>query len=381
MAIMDLFNPEKKLGFGAMRLPGATEKNIDYDLTSKMIDLYLERGFNYFDTAHVYAGSEDALRRCLTSRHPRDSYILVDKLPAWNAKSREDYEALFNTSLERCGVDYFDILLMHNMGSPTYPKAKAAGGFELIAEKKAQGKAKYIGFSFHDSAEYLDMILTEHPEVDVVQLQINYSDWDSASVQSRECYNVALKHGKPVIVMEPVKGGGLVKLPQHALDVFKELDATASPASFAIRYAASLENVAMVLSGMSDLAQVEDNTTFMSEFKRLSVGEYAAVEKVCNILKESQEIPCTNCQYCVEGCPADIPIPRVFSVYNAFKQHGPVNFPTMMFERATLGHGKPSDCIGCGECEEHCPQHLPIRKHLETVGERFDGRPAIPGKA
>ncbi|MGI6028932.1 MAG: aldo/keto reductase [Candidatus Heteroscillospira sp.] len=370
MDIRELFN--KKLGFGAMRLPGAAEGNIDDQQVCRMVDMFLERGFNYFDTAYVYNGSEEALRRCLTSRHSRDSFLLTDKLPPWGNKNHEDYERAFSTSLERCGVDYFDIVLMHNMGKPTYPKVQKADGFGYLAGLKKSGRARFIGFSFHDSPEYLDMILTEHPEVDVVQLQINYADWESPSVQSRACYEVAEKHGKPVIVMEPVKGGGLAKLPENAAAEFSALGDGASPASYAVRYAASLENVAVVLSGMSTVEQVADNTEYMADFRPLNYDERMAVERVRTILAASGEIGCTNCRYCVDGCPKNIPIPDLFSVYNGMKQYGSGNFPTMMFDRTTIGKGKPSDCIGCAACEEHCPQHLPIREHLAAIRDIFE---------
>ncbi|MGE4353429.1 MAG: aldo/keto reductase [Oscillospiraceae bacterium] len=377
MNVRELF--PKKLGFGAMRLPGSAQNNIDYAQVSLMVDMFLEQGFTYFDTAYIYQGSEDALKRCLTSRYPRESFLLTDKLPVWSSKNWADYERDFSTSLNRCGVDYFDIYLLHNMGTPTYPKAQAAKAFEFIAQKKTEGKARFIGFSFHDTPDYLDKILDEHPEVDVVQLQINYADWENPAVQSRACYEVAAKHNKPVIVMEPVKGGGLAKLPATALEELKKLNAFATPASYAVRFAASLENVVIVLSGMSDLAQVKNNTDYMSDFSPLTGSEREALERVRDILASSSEIGCTNCRYCVEGCPMAIPIPNLFSVYNGVKQYGKGNFPAMLFERAIEGKGKPSDCIGCGLCEDHCPQHLPIRKHLKAIGEMFEGKPRTPG--
>ena len=370
MDITQLF--ARKLGFGAMRLPGADKKNIDYPQVCDMVDMFLERGFNYFDTAFVYAGSEDALRNCLTSRHSRDSYLLTDKLPPWNRRSFADYQKAMETSLKRCGVDYFDIYLMHNMGKPTYPQVQAAGGFDFLAKAKADGKARYIGFSFHDSPEYLEQILCDHPEVDIVQLQINYADWENPAIQSRACYEVARRHDKPVIVMEPVKGGGLANLPEGARAYLDVLGSGSSAASYAIRYAASLEGVAAVLSGMSDLDQVRDNTAYMADFKPLTALEYEAIEKVREYLSRSGEIACTNCRYCVDTCPKHIPIPNLFSLYNGVKQHGKANFPAMLYERATLGCGMAGDCIGCGACESHCPQHLPIREDLKLVAKTFE---------
>lgn len=370
MDVCEIF--EKKLGFGAMRFPGASEGNIDYAEVETMIDMFMSKGFNYFDTAYAYNGSEDALRRCLVERHPRESYLLVDKLPSWGSKNWDDYEQKFNTMLERCGVSYFDIGLMHNMGKPSYPRTQQAGGFEYLAKQKAEGKLRFIGFSFHDSPEYLDLILTDHPEVDVVQLQINYADWESPSVQSRGCYEVARRHNKPVIVMEPVKGGGLATLPEAARAELDRLNPFATSASYAVRFAASLEGVAVVLSGMSDMAQVKNNTDYMENFRPLDYEERTAIERVRSILASSGEIACTDCRYCVEGCPQNIPIPDLFSVYNGVKQYGDGNFPTMMFDRTTVGKGKPSDCISCGLCEDQCPQHLPIREHLETIRNAFE---------
>lgn len=370
MDVNEIFG--KKLGFGAMRLPGADKQNIDLELTAKMVDSFLEKGFNYFDTAYIYKGSEEALRKCLVERHPRESFVLVDKIPTWGKKTWEDYETAFSTMLERCGVDYLDIVLLHNMGKPTYPRVMKADGFGYLRKIKEEGRAKFIGFSFHDTPEYLDEILTAHPYVDVVQLQINYVDWENPSIQSRACYEVAKKHGKPIIVMEPVKGGGLANLPYDAAQVLKGLNENASCASYAIRYAASLPEVKVVLSGMSDLQQVEDNTSYMADFAPLTEAEYAALEQVKEIMAQSKAISCTNCRYCVAGCPKKIPIPAVFSVYNAMKQYGDMNFPDMMYDRAVSGLGKASDCIQCGLCEDKCPQHLPIRELLETVKDIFE---------
>jgi len=369
MEVRDIL--KKKLGFGAMRLPGASEGNIDHAQVCEMVDLFLERGFNYFDTAFVYNGSEDAIKKCLTSRHPRESYVLVDKIPTWGKKTWDEYEEAFQTMLDRCGVEYFDIVLMHNMGRPTYPRVQKADGFGYLRKIKEEGRAKFVGFSFHDSPEYLDMILTENPFVDLVQLQINYVDWQSPAVQAEACYEVAKKHNKPIVVMEPVKGGGLASLPAEGVEEFRKLS-DMSPASYAVRYAASLPQVVMVLSGMNNLQQVDDNTNYMADFVPLKDEEYAAIERVKDILAKCNVIECTNCRYCVDGCPKEILIPNLFSVYNAVKQYGTQNFPAMMFDRAVRGKGKPSDCIGCGACEEKCPQHLPIREHLVEIKDMFE---------
>lgn len=370
MQVTQLF--QKKLGFGAMRLPKLDKRNIDIEQSCKMIDMFLERGFNYFDTAYVYPGSEQALKKALVERHPRDSFILTDKLPPWDARTTEDYERAFSKSLERCGVDYFDIYLMHNMAATTYEQTKQVGGFEFIAQKKAEGKVRFTGFSFHDSPELLDQILTEQPEIDVVQLQINYADWEAPAIKSRECYEVARRHNKPIIVMEPVKGGGLANLPETAAAELTALGSDASAASYAVRFAASLEGVEVVLSGMSDVAQVENNTDYMSSFEPLSTAELEAVERVRVILSKSGAIACTNCRYCVDECPMSIPIPELFNIYNAVKQYGSANFPSMLFAHTVDNAGRPSDCIDCGKCEGHCPQHLPIREHLVDVKDMFE---------
>lgn len=370
MELNELF--KKKLGFGAMRLPGADKNKIDHTQVCQMFDAFLERGFNYFDTAHVYAGSEVAVRKALVERHPRDSFILTDKLPPWGARTMADYEKSFNESLERCGVDYFDIYLVHNMGITTYDRTHKIGGFDFVSQKKAEGKVKFIGFSFHDTPEMLERILTEHPEIDVVQLQINYADWENPAIQSRACYEVARRHNKPIIVMEPVKGGGLANLPAEAMDVLAKLDASASAASYAVRYAASLEGVVIVLSGMSDMAQVENNTSYMVDFAEVNAQEAEAIEKVREILANSRAISCTNCRYCVKDCPMDIPIPELFGVYNGVVQYGTANFPDMLFALAVKNAGKPSSCIECGKCEDLCPQHLPIRENLKLVTEMFE---------
>lgn len=367
---------KKKLGFGCMRLPLLSEDvtDIDFETLNGMFDRFLAEGFTYVDTAYPYhqEHSEAAVRECLVKRHPRESFLLADKMPVYKVEEAGDYERYFSEQLERCGVTYFDYYLLHNLWSEAYEKTTKLGGFEFIQKLKAEGKAKNVGFSFHDTAPVLDRILTDHPEVDFVQLQINYSDWESASIQSRECYEVAHRHKKPIIVMEPVKGGGLANPPEEVQKLLKGHSPDASCASWAIRFAASHEGVMMVLSGMSNLAQMEDNMSYMKDFRPLDEKEAGLVAQAAEIIAQSTAIPCTGCQYCVDDCPMHINIPRLFSVYNFTQQFGTNNFPAMHYNRVVAGRGKPSDCVGCGTCENRCPQHLPIRENLKLVSAMFE---------
>ena len=373
----DLANfKEKKLGFGCMRLPvvNGDMEQIDDATFCKMIDTFMEQGFTYFDTAYPYHNqkSEGAVKRCLVDRYPREKFYLADKMPVWNVKEYADYEKLFNEQLERCGVEYFDFYLLHAMGKDRVAEAEKLGGFEFVQKMKAEGKIKHIGFSFHDTAEVLDEILTNHPEMEFVQLQINYYDWESASVQSRLCYEAAVKHGVPVIVMEPIKGGTLANLASQAAEIFENLDANASFASFAVRYTASLDNVFMVLSGMSDYEQLLDNTSYMKEFKPLSDVEQESIAKVVDVLSKLPTIACTKCRYCVDGCPQNINIPGLFQAYNNVVQFGDNAISRRSYTQAIKDRGLASACVKCGLCEEQCPQHLEIRELLEKVTEVFE---------
>ena len=367
---------DKKLGFGCMRLPvlNGDNEQIDDAQFCKMIDSFLEQGFMYFDTAYPYHNekSEAAVRRCLVERHERSSFYLADKMPVWLIKNEEDYERIFQTQLERCGVEYFDFYLLHAMNRERAKETEERGGFDFVRRMKAEGKIRHIGFSFHDSAEALDEILSRHPEMEFVQLQINYYDWESESVQSRKCYETAVRYGKAVIVMEPVKGGTLANLVKEPAEVLRKLDEKASFASYAVRFAASLEGVVMVLSGMSDWAQLQDNTSYMREFKPLNPEEKQAIEKVVEELAKLPTIPCTKCRYCVEGCPKKIQIPDLFETYNMTVQFGVTdNYKRHYKEQTAEEHGKADDCIRCGKCEGQCPQHLQIRKLLEKVAQTF----------
>lgn len=378
----------KKLGFGLMRLPELSQEqlekipseqvigNIDVEQTKKMVDVFLERGFTYFDTAWMYCGfnSENATKAALVDRYPRDSYTLATKLHGGFIETKEDRDKIFNEQLKKTGVTYFDYYLLHDIGEDHYKKYTELECFDWIVEKKKQGLVKHIGFSYHDNAELLDKVLTEHPEMEFVQLQINYLDWDSEGVQSRKCYEVAVKHNKPVIVMEPVKGGTLAKVPEAVEKMFKDYNPDMSVPSWAIRFAAGLDNVMMVLSGMSNMEQLLDNTDYMDNFTPLNEEEMQLVWKAVNTINGNIAIPCTGCAYCVEGCPMNIPIPKYFSLYNADKQEIKEKGWTPQgeyYDRLTMTYGKASDCVGCGQCEGVCPQHLPIIDDLKKVSEYF----------
>ena len=363
-------------GFGCMRLPMKDGK-VDYDEFTRMADAFTSSGLNYFDTAHGYIGgqSETAIRDCVAKRYDRSKFLLTDKLTTPYFNKEEDIRPFFESQLQLCGVDYFDFYLMHAQDRNNYQKYKRCRAYETALELKQEGKIRHFGISFHDKAEVLDMILTEHPEVEIVQIQFNYVDYDDASVESRKVYEVCEKHGKPVIVMEPVKGGSLVNLPAEADKILRELHG-GSNASYALRFAASFPNMAMVLSGMSNMAQMEDNLSAMKDFVPLSENEMEAVHKVCDIFRSLNLVPCTGCRYCVDEsqCPKGIRIPDMFSSLNAHESFH--NWNTGYYYNNVItgeGHGKASGCIRCGKCEKVCPQHLPIRELLKKVATTFEG--------
>ena len=372
----------KKLGFGCMRLPLLDANNhgaVDLEQFKKMVDIFLERGFTYFDTAYMYHDfkSEIFVREALVKRHPRESFTLTTKLPTMFLKTKEDRERIFNEQLEKCGVEYFDYYLLHNLNTNTYETAEKLECFDFIRQKKAEGKVKHICFSFHDNAKLLDKILTAHPEIEFVQIQMNYLDWESKTVESRKCYETIVKNGKKVIVMEPVKGGMLAKVPAPVEKMFKENLPDMSVASWAIRFAASHENVFMVLSGMSDLAQLEDNLSYMENFVPLNEKEFKIIENAVKIINEKIAIPCTACRYCVKGCPQNIAIPEYFALYNSYyREHGEEKvgrfFNEMAYYGNIKGHGKASDCIECHACEKACPQHIAITLWLKKVAALFE---------
>lgn len=363
---------KKNFGFGCMRLPMNGEE-VDLEQTKKMVDTFIEQGFNYFDTAHGYiqGKSEKAIKECLTSRYPRDKYILTDKLTANFFKKEEDIRPLFESQLEICGVDYFDFYLMHAQGAGNYAHFKECHAYETAFELKKEGKVRHVGISFHDKPEVLEQILTEYPEVEVVQIQFNYVDYDDPAVQSRACYEVCRKHNKPVIVMEPVKGGNLVNLPEDAKAVLDELHG-GSPASYAIRFAAGFPGMMMVLSGMSSMEQMNDNLSYMKDFQPLNDEELAAVKKVQEIFKRKNLIPCTACRYCIDGCPKHISIPDLFAIMNTKQIYHDWNADYYYNVVHTAPGRKASDCLKCGKCEKVCPQHLQIRKLLEDVAKEFE---------
>ncbi len=365
----------KKLGFGLMRLPTIGEE-IDIDQINKMVDEFISSGFFYFDTAYMYMDhrSEKVFKTCVKDRYPRDKYTITTKMPLMMLKNKEDVDRIFNEQLENCGVDYFDIYLLHHVCSHSIEVAEKFDCFQYIVDKKNEGKVKHIGFSYHDTPELLDKILEKHPEVEYVQLQINYLDWENEGIASRKCYEVCEKYGKKVIVMEPLKGGTLANVADDIKEIFKKAKPDLSIASWGIRYAASLEKAYMVLSGMSTLEQMTDNLSYMKDFKPLNDDEYKVIDAVVDKINSTIEIPCTACGYCLEGCPRNIPIPKYFALYNIHQQKlSKGNFTqNVYYGNISKNYGKASDCIKCKKCERICPQHIKITDYLVKVAKAFE---------
>ena len=371
----------KKLGFGLMRLTAVDEADkskVDVERVCHLADRFLAEGFTYFDTAACYhsGNSEQAFRESVAKRYPREAYTITDKLSLFMLKEASEMPGFFEKQLENCGVEYFDYYLLHSLDEGAAKQAEEWGAFDFMLEKKAKGLVKHVGFSFHDKAEVLDKILTRHPEMEYVQLQLNYADWEDSEVQSRKCYEVCVKYGKSVLVMEPIKGGMLANVPAEAEALLKGARPEMSVASWAIRFAASQENVFMVLSGMSDEQQVEDNLSYMKDFAPLSDEEKDLVAKSAAIIKSKEKVPCTGCRYCTDGCPMKIAIPDYFKLLNRISMFGEgqlASAKSIYKDRTEKeGHGKASDCVGCRQCEEHCPQHLPITEYLEEAAKTFE---------
>ncbi len=357
---------QKNLGFGCMRLK-MTDGQVDYGEFNQMIDAFLEAGFNYFDTAHGYIDgkSETAIRDCLVARHNRESFVLANKISDWFFEKEEDILPLFETQLKQCGVDYFDFYLFHCLTARSYPKHLACNSFSIIQKLKEQGKIKHIAMSFHDTADVLDRILTEQPCIEAVQLQFNYLDYDAPGVQSKACYDVAVKHGKKVIVMEPVKGGYLANLPPKAAQMFAELKG-GSQAAYALRFAASFPQVFMVLSGMGDMTMMQDNLNTFSDFKPFTEAEFQVAHHAREVIRVERQVQCTKCNYCADVCPKKIPISEIFSVYNRFLAAKITSRQAKEEYPASPG---AADCVACGKCGEVCPQNIDIKGYLQKIAK------------
>lgn len=369
----DYFGKEvPKLGFGLMRLPKKGLKT-DIKQVKQMVDLFMEAGFTYFDTAFVYLGSEAAIKKALVDRYPRESFTLATKLNALlMAPTEKSAKKQFYTSLQRTGAGYFDYYLLHAMMEGSYKRYDKFHLWDFVKEQKEKGLIKHIGFSFHAGPRLLDQLLREHPEVDFVQLQLNYADWENPSVASRANYEVARKHGKPVVIMEPVKGGSLANPSAAVKRLFEGCHEDMSCASWAIRYAASLDGILTVLSGMSDIRQMEDNLSYMKAFQPLVEEEQRIIEQVQKILSRSPEIACTACHYCTEGCPKQIPIPEIFAAMNKHLGSGKLSEAVADYQKAVEGAGQASACIDCKQCERACPQHLEITAYLKQCAQALE---------
>lgn len=376
---------QKQLGFGCMRLPLLDPKDptsFDHPRICTLFDAFLEQGGTYFDTAYTYHGYQGELemRRALVERHPRQAFRLVSKLPLRDFTDRADMERIFQEQLEHCGVDYFDGYLLHNMGTNVYRKCCQHGAFDFVCRKKAEGQVGQVGMSFHDKPELLEEILERYGAgIDFVQLQLNYSDWEEPSVQSRRCLETARRYGKPVVVMEPCKGGALINLPERAAELLRQEGKGGSPAAWALRFAASQDGVGVVLSGMKSMEQLTDNLSVFSPFRPLDREEEALILRVGKLVNDSTAVACTGCGYCTHGCPVHIPIPQFLSLYNAaLRNPATMSNQSVYYNNLSLAAVRAGACIGCRQCESACPQHLPVAEHLKKLSQMFDGRSLFP---
>ena len=367
-------SPIPKLGFGLMRLPRLSDGTIDIEQTKAMTDSFLSAGLKYFDTAYVYEGSEEATKKALVDRYPRESYYLTSKLNAgdWAAKNAEEAKKELEISLTRTGAGYFDFYLLHALSKNNIDNYEKYGIWDFVKEAKEKGLIRHYGFSFHDTPEVLDELLTKHPDVEFVQLQLNWADWNSLTVFSRENYEVCVKHNKPVVVMEPIKGGTLANPPKEIAELFRKENPQASIASWAVRYVASLENVMVVLSGMSNIEQMQDNISYMKDFKPFDEKEQEVILKAQEILAGIEQIPCTACHYCTGGCPMGIKIPDIFAALNRNLIFSQLDEAKQAYARATKDAGLASQCIHCLQCEDACPQHIHITKWLERAAAELE---------
>ena len=372
MAVLDF--TKATLGFGLMRLPRRENGQIDIEATKTLVDEYMKSGFTYFDTAFGYPGSEDAFRQCVAQRYPRESYILATKLTGFAIRRESELRDAINISLQRTGAEYIDYYLLHSVSRDSDARIYSKNNlWEFGRHLRDEGKIRYFGFSYHDKADYLEELLESHSDVDFVQLQINYLDWEDANVESRKCYEVARKYNKPIVVMEPNKGGVLAtSLPQSVLDIFKTVNPNASGASWAMRFVASLPGVAVILSGMNTLEQMRDNTAFMKNAELLTDEEKEAIIKAREWLLSMDLIQCTSCKYCLERCPVNIQIPRIMNPLNRYTMFSNLEDAKFLYNMAAQNGGKASECEDCGICETICPQHIPIRQNLKKAVRLFE---------
>ncbi|MBR0472460.1 MAG: aldo/keto reductase [Methanosphaera sp.] len=369
----------KKLGFGLMRLPQTDDnpENIDQEQLNQMVDIYMENGYNYFDTAYPYHNglSETALKKAVVDRYPRESFKIADKLPIFFIHEEKDMQPYFEEQLERCGVEYFDYYMLHNVCSWNEYAFTKVDSFGFLKQKKKEGLVKQIGISLHDEPKYLEKILEQHPEIDFVQLQINYLDWEDKAIQAKKCYEIARKYNKPIIVMEPIRGGGLAKIPEEAEKLMKEYNPETKPSSWALRFCAGLQDVVMVLCGMNNIEQMKENIESMNDYQPINKEEQEILEKVADIIHSAIEIPCTSCNYCLETCPQNIYISKYFELYNAEKQTKWQGFSQQVNLYLTYiekNYGRARDCVECDVCIHQCPQRLDIPGYMKKVSEEFD---------